>query len=193
MNKNIKDISWQRFGRLIAIEPTDKRASSGCVIWRCFCDCGNECYRDSKCLRNGDTKSCGCLSQEALKKGAKLRALKEGEAGFNALFKNCYQRQAKDRDIEFLLTKEKFRELTKQNCFYCGVEPNRIFHKRGSNYVYNGVDRVDTSKGYTLDNCVACCFTCNNKKNNVSIEIMLKALMFLGYDVKQFEKYQYER
>lgn len=31
-------------------------------------------------------------------------------------------------------------------------------------YTYNGVDRLDSSMGYTPDNCVPCCWECNNMK-----------------------------
>lgn len=57
--KLIKDISGQRFGRLVAIEPTDKRLN-GSVVWRCRCDCGNECEVRSSSLTSGLTQSCGC-------------------------------------------------------------------------------------------------------------------------------------
>lgn len=57
------NISGQRFGRLTAIEPTDKTTSSG-VIWRCRCDCGNEAFVSASSLRKGNTKSCGCLNLE---------------------------------------------------------------------------------------------------------------------------------
>lgn len=37
----IRDISGERFGKIVAIEPTDKRADNGSVVWKCHCDCGN--------------------------------------------------------------------------------------------------------------------------------------------------------
>ena len=40
--KPSKDIRGQRFGKLIVIEPTDKRADGGSVVWKCHCDCGND-------------------------------------------------------------------------------------------------------------------------------------------------------
>ena len=57
-----KDLKNQRFGKLIALEPTDKRADNK-VVWKCKCDCGNICYVSSTHLSNGDTKSCGCLGK----------------------------------------------------------------------------------------------------------------------------------
>lgn len=38
-----KDLTGMRFGRLVCIEPTEERGAGGGIIWRCRCDCGNEC------------------------------------------------------------------------------------------------------------------------------------------------------
>ena len=56
-----KDLTNQRFGKLVALEPTSKRLKTS-VVWKCQCDCGNICYKASSYLINGDTKSCGCLT-----------------------------------------------------------------------------------------------------------------------------------
>lgn len=61
--KKIRDISGQRFGRLIAIRPTEKR-QSGSVIWICKCDCGNIIEVCSGRLHSGNTKTCGCSWKE---------------------------------------------------------------------------------------------------------------------------------
>lgn len=61
LNKQkIKNISNQKFGRLTAIEPTDRR-EQGHVIWKCLCECGNIFYTSSTKLISGNTKSCGCI------------------------------------------------------------------------------------------------------------------------------------
>lgn len=57
----IKDLTGQRFGKLIAINPTKKRTNGGYVIWRCLCDCDNVCYVSSHSLCLGRTRSCGCI------------------------------------------------------------------------------------------------------------------------------------
>lgn len=61
-----KDISGQRFGRLVAIEPVAERKYSQ-VVWRCRCDCGNKCFVASDNLSKGNTQSCGCLWREIAK------------------------------------------------------------------------------------------------------------------------------
>jgi hypothetical protein len=68
-NKNrMKDITGQRFGRLIALEPVGRSNNGGGVIWLCQCDCGNTTKAEQGKLAIGAVKSCGCLKNEAEKK-----------------------------------------------------------------------------------------------------------------------------
>lgn len=57
-----KNLTGQRFGKLVCLVPTEKRAKSGGTIWKCQCDCGNICEAVSTQLTHGYKKSCGCLS-----------------------------------------------------------------------------------------------------------------------------------
>ena len=57
-----KDITGMRFGRLIAVCLAERTSQS--ARWLCGCDCGNTLVTFGYCLRNGDTKSCGCLNTE---------------------------------------------------------------------------------------------------------------------------------
>lgn len=100
------------------------------------------------------------------------RTLPYGEASFNSIISG-YKQSAKNRCYSFELTKEQFRKLTKQNCFYCDCEPFKEFECAGKgnfngNYIYNGIDRADNSKGYTLENCVSCCEECNHMKRTMN-------------------------
>ncbi len=61
------DLTSQRFGKLIAVSPTEQRADQGSVVWHCICDCGKERDVSAKRLIRGKTRSCGCLSRPALK------------------------------------------------------------------------------------------------------------------------------
>lgn len=58
----IIDLSGQRFGKLVVVQyagTTNARQA----VWRCRCDCGNETDVRAMSLRNGDTRSCGCLQR----------------------------------------------------------------------------------------------------------------------------------
>lgn len=58
-----KDLTGRRFGRLVAVERTDQRGGR-CFLWRCRCDCGQECLVPTFWLTHGVQQSCGCLQRE---------------------------------------------------------------------------------------------------------------------------------
>lgn len=62
LRTSAKDISANKFGRLTPIEPTPQR-ERGYIVWRCRCDCGADTYVSVRLLKNGNTKSCGCLKR----------------------------------------------------------------------------------------------------------------------------------
>ncbi|MCD8189801.1 MAG: transcriptional regulator [Clostridiales bacterium] len=57
-----RDLTGQRFGKLLVLYPTDKRMDKGSVVWHAVCDCGKECDVSGRRLVQGKTRSCGCLS-----------------------------------------------------------------------------------------------------------------------------------
>lgn len=46
----------------------------------------------------------------------------------------------------------------------------------GNHPADGGIDRVDSNKGYTQDNCVPCCYWCNAIKGNHTVEEMYQRL-----------------
>jgi hypothetical protein len=98
--------------------------------------------------------------------------LEYGEAGFNAVYKRTI-RQAEKRNIDFNLSRDEFKLLTKKNCYYCGSAPSTVSLVNGSKhgtYIYNGVDRKNSEKSYFSDNVVSCCGRCNWMKRNLTEE-----------------------
>ena len=65
--KRSKDLLGKTFNRLTVIEKTSERTKDRNVIWKCQCQCGNECFVDSSSLISNNTKSCGCLNTETRK------------------------------------------------------------------------------------------------------------------------------
>lgn len=58
------DITGKRFGRLVAIEPANERATNGGIRWKCICDCGNIVYPTMNNLKRKHTTSCGCAKED---------------------------------------------------------------------------------------------------------------------------------
>lgn len=89
----------------------------------------------------------------------------------NIIYSN-YKNSAKTRDLEWNLSFDDFYNLATSNCAYCGDAPQKRLIKKGTirEIEANGIDRVDSSKGYFKENCVPCCTTCNYMKLDNSYE-----------------------
>lgn len=134
-------------------------------IWRMLCECGKETVG---VLR--DKKSCGCLQKEITRENNIKKRLNSGEANFNRLYKS-YQRSAKNKNRDFNLTKEQFKNLINKNCHYCDRPPSSegMFNEFSFGaFKYNGIDRINSSMGYILENCVSCCSMCNLGKRKLT-------------------------
>lgn len=158
----MKNITGLRSGSLVALYPTrlDKHRN---WQWMCQCACGGTKEVRSSLLVKQKVKTCGCSGKSSEK-------LPVGESSFNELY-GRYKRQAETRGHSFELSKETFREYTTSLCFYCGSYPkNRVTNGKTGEYFYNGIDRKDNTKGYTVENTVPCCTICNRAKRDLPFE-----------------------
>jgi 5-methylcytosine-specific restriction endonuclease McrA len=155
-----------KFNNLVAIKFSHRQGFLQIPMWYFLCDCGKTKLLSARDVVPGKTKSCGCLPRG--KKGTRIGL---GEAAFNNLL-CAYKGGAKSRSLEFSLTAKEFREITKKNCVYCGIEPVQIWkgtNRLCSEYTYNGVDRINNKQGYVLNNTVPCCKVCNKAKHNMEL------------------------
>lgn len=86
------------------------------------------------------------------------------KTGFNSKMRIRFaniKNGAKQRNLFFDLTEQQMCDLLNGTCSYCGCKH------------CNGIDRVDSSKGYTIDNVVPCCAICNRMKNNYPLEMFV--------------------
>jgi hypothetical protein len=153
------------YGKLKVLYRDTEKIHKSHAYWICKCDCGKTYSVSSANLRNKVTTQCmSCNLKEHRKP--------EGQSSLWHLFRG-YKRNASLYNREFALTLNQFTLLTSSNCYYCGIEPNQKYrHSRRTNgeYIYNGIDRIDSKQGYTVENCVSCCFICNRAKSNMSYE-----------------------
>jgi len=167
-------LTGKKFGRWLVIgeEEVRKLTPGGDrVFWECRCDCGVVRLVRIDGLITGGSQSCGCLQKEIAReiriRGNKARALPKGEGNFNSVWR-VYRKHALDKGLEFTLTKEEFRSIAIQPCYYCGDEPKQVYSPGlyNGDFAFTGVDRMNNDKGYTMDNCVPCCTICNLRKSD---------------------------
>lgn len=66
MGKKALNLIGQKYGRLLVLERAASKKDGNKVLsmWLCQCDCGNKTVVAGYRLKNGVTKSCGCLQRE---------------------------------------------------------------------------------------------------------------------------------
>lgn len=191
MKKKYKKSNWRvnlvgkKFGRLFVLADAGNN-KYGKSQWKCKCDCGNiiirSCSHLCRKIKGAEHQSCGCWAKELSSergKNQKHNLKPKGQYGFNCVYQK-YKYTAKINNRIFDLTKNEFLLLTQSNCWYCGNPPSNVcygYHKNikketqeHSAYIYNGIDRIENSKGYILSNSISCCVKCNRAKMDMSID-----------------------
>jgi hypothetical protein len=81
-----------------------------------------------------------------------------------------YRFRALKKQLDFVITPDDYNLIIKKDCFMCG--------KKSDQHHQNGIDRMDNTKGYILENINACCCECNLiKKDYVYEDIINKFLL----------------
>lgn len=135
------DIIGKQFGKLLALNSTDKR-EGGCVVWKFQCDCGNLTYKVARHVVSGHTRSCGECTQG---KDYNNWRWKGDNVGYSGLHKWIVKKLGKPK-----------------TCEYCGQEYNsRIMHWANISHLYKR----------NTDDWVRLCVFCHKKYDLGSITI----------------------
>jgi hypothetical protein len=173
----IRDITGNRYGMITVIGLSGEKFN-GSPVFVCRCDCGREIKAVVGHLerKKHPITDCGC---QGISKYNVPRPGRRGIGGYNsggrsvkpnprAAFKGLqanYRYQAAKRGYTWELTESEFLRLVQADCHYCGALPNQVYATgSGHEFTYNGVDRIDSEKPYTVVNCVPCCGDCNTAK-----------------------------
>lgn len=160
------NLSGLKYNKLSVVSPAGFNKKD-ILLYECKCDCGNTKFIGDTFLVRGVIKSCGCLKRGNEALDTKTKALNE--------IYSSYRGNAKQKNRVFELTKEQVMHLIQLNCYYCGIKPSlkRVL-KLNREFYHNGIDRINTKKGYTLDNVVPCCYNCNLIKWDFTVEEFLQ-------------------
>jgi hypothetical protein len=161
------------FGKLTALAKTGRFTNNRRPIWRFQCQCGRIVEKATgavlRTIREGFSPNCG--SPECDNKSRLL----PGE-GVKKRVIESYKKGAKDRGLSFDLFDEQTEVLLAGKCHYCGTNPMTTQKRKDlrGEFVYNGIDRIENSKGYIPGNVVSCCRYCNRAKSDMSYEEFMR-------------------
>lgn len=154
MNTRIKNLTGKVFGKLTVNSFAGTK--KGRSYWNCTCECSNKVQIASNNLRKSKENRCG-----------KCTILPLGEALARIIYRD-YKTRARIDKMDFALNLDQLKSIISSDCFYCGAAPLNTKTRNGRTYPYNGVDRIDSSKGYTQENSRPCCGICNIMKLDYS-------------------------
>jgi hypothetical protein len=165
----MESLIGKRFGRWLVQDVCAIRGARRRMYWLCRCDCGTDKEVLGASLKNGDSTGCTNCQEYGGRRGR--RSMSDFEAAVKRMW-SAYRNNAPRRSYEFLLSEGEFRGLITQPCGYCGRLSEELYASYAGYkaVAINGLDRVDSSRGYVLDNVVPCCKDCNYMKRRYSVE-----------------------
>lgn len=140
-----QDLTDQRFARLTAKYVVTRKPRT---LWFCLCSCGKTTVVDASHLKNGHTKSCGCLKIEVSTKRCTTHGMKgtSGYLSWGSMLNRCNNpnnKNYKDYGGRGITVCPEWQHSYPTFIADMGFKPKGDY----------SIDRVDNSKGYAPDNC----------------------------------------
>lgn len=147
------ELLGKKFGKLLVIDYY--KSINKDVHYKCLCDCGNEPIVNKQKLKNGRTKSCGCYKSEwAIKNKTTHNGIKEHKNEYSvwkSMRSRCANKKNKNyggKGIKVCNRWDNFENFL-----------NDMGKKPTDNHE---IDRIDSDKNYSPDNCRWVTSTINN-------------------------------
>ena len=161
----IEDLAGVKINKLTFVKYV-KNDKFGKALWNCKCECGREKMLNASAIKANLTTSCGCNKQKS-RKGVGL---------VSGAFWRKLERSALSRDMEFTITIQEVWDIflkQSKKCALSGVDLVMYTNNDRCRMQTASPDRIDSSKGYTVDNFQWVHKRVNRLKNILSTDELL--------------------
>ena len=159
------------FKRLTVLEETTSQPTPNGGSRKCYkvrCECGKEFVTVGTRLKHGRITECSSCARQKRPQSTKQQTQEE------RMFVKTVVNRCKAKGISYDITAATYIAIATKPCHYCGTLPvtkGKQLTRHGEIPIpVNGLDRIDSSLGYTFNNIVPCCSICNIMKSNLSLE-----------------------
>lgn len=141
-----QDLSGQTYGELTVLNEYSK-AHDGKTIWTCRCSCGNITHVIARDLKNGNTKSCGCMKTKTSNGTYNYKNAKRLYTIYYGIKARCYKESS-----------PKYKDYGGRGITMCDEWMNNFdsFCKWAFANGYSdklSIDRIDNNGNYEPSNC----------------------------------------
>lgn len=146
--KPVIQLRGQRFGRLVVIDEAERVKNHR--RWNCVCDCGKNITVYQTCLISGNTKSCGCLATDTVKKLWTTHGESNKNSRLHSIWNGMLGRCRNTND-------HRYKDYGGRGISVCSYWNDYISFKKWA--LENGysddltLDRIDVNGNYCPENC----------------------------------------
>lgn len=151
------DMVGKKYGMLLPFELHgiyNTKTKNYAYSLKCLCDCGKHKIISAVAIKAGRTTSCGCRRDQYQKITGKNSKTYTGYEDIRGRYWEVIKKRASKRGVEFTITKEQVWELYLKQDRKCALSGIAIVFgiSEALRATTASIDRIDSNKGYTIDN-----------------------------------------